>query len=601
MDATLPLGPAGFTKLDFLLSAEVTELRLPPRAENAFKRSNLRYVGQLVQKRPADFLRMANLGRSSLRASEETLAMLGLRFGMDVGSWDVERATQVRAGHLQQCRKSVAVGQGLFKSTYQSLEDEIEAILSAVLEGRNKELSAKYWGFSGDKPRTLESVGQEYDMTRERVRQITQRAENEARQLWLPTVNLGLALARLSERAPLSIRDAQDLLAEWTGGKAFSVESLLNAAEIFNLPIEIALVREGSDAFIDRVGRSPTVHEIVIDFRKATTTSGCINVDRMSLRLTGGLEASSGIRSILGGLEEAIWLDSAHTWACSLLPERSRLDNIISKILTVTETLHISELRQAILRYHRVTFVPPQPVLASFVSEISGHRVSDGMVQRRAGFVPTKLGEVENAFVACFDELGSPLRREDIEDFCIDQCAINSNSFYVYLSYSPIVQKVGMGIYSLVGAHVPVGTVEQFEAEKKDEARSEHGWDKDGRLWFATRLSRMSIKMGMFYLPSFVLNLTAGDWAAKLSDGTTSGTLEVKEQGMAGLSTILSLTGAEPHDVLCVRFDFTAKVAEIEVGSDELFDASVAPVSDEGLVLLQADDEESEGFGARDG
>jgi len=519
---------------------------------------------------------------------------------MDVGSWDVERANQLRADHLQQCRKNVAVGLGLFKSTYQSLEDEIEAILSAVLEGRNKELSAKYWGFSGEKPRTLESVGQEYDMTRERVRQIAQRAENEAQQMWLPTVNLRRALARLSERAPLSIRDAQDLLADLTGGNAFSVESLLNAAEIFNLPVEIALVREGSDTFIDTVGRSPSVHEIVIDFRKATTTSGCINVDRMSLRLTGGLEASRAIRSILGGLEEAIWLDSAHTWACSLLPERSRLDNIISKILTVTETLHISELRQAILRYHRVTFVPPQPVLASFVSEISGHGISDGMVRRRANFVPTKFGEVENAFVLCFDELGSPQRREDIEDFCIDQCAINPNSFYVYLSYSPIVQKIGTGIYSLVGAHVPVGTVEQFEAEKKDEARSEHGWDKDGRLWFATRLSRMSIKMGMFYLPSFVLNLTAGEWAAKLSDGTNSGTLEIKEQGMAGLSTILALTGAEPHDVLCVRFDFTAKVAEIEVGSDDLFDASVAAVSDEGLVLLQADDEETEGSGARD-
>lgn len=590
MDATLPLGPAGFTKLDFLLSAEVTELRLPPRAENAFKLSNIRYVGELVRRRPADFLRMANLGRSSLRATEETLAKLGLHFGMDVCGWNVERASQVRTSHLQQSKKSVAVGLGLFKSTYETLEDELEAILSAVLEGRNKELSAKYWGFSGDKPRTLESVGQEYDMTRERVRQITQKAENAARRLWLPTEKLEFVLARLAEKTPLSLVDAQQLVTEWTRGTRLSVESLLNAAEIFDLPVEIALVKEGADVFIDRVGRTPTVHEIAIDFRKATTTSGCINVDRMSLRLTGGLEASAGIRSILGGLEETTWLDNAHTWACSSLPERSRLDNIISKILTATETLHISELRQAILRYHRVTFVPPQDVLATFISTVSGHRVVDGMVHRRPGFGPTEFGEVESAFVACFDELGSPLRREDIEDYCIDRCAINPNSFYVYLSYSPIVQKVGTGIYGLVGANIPIGTVEQFEAEKKRETKSEHGWDKKGRLWFATRLSRMSIKMGMFYLPSFVLNLTAGEWGAKLADGTASGTLEIKEQGMAGLGIILSLTGAEPDDVLCVRFDFAAKVAEIEVGSDELFDDSIARVSDEGLNLLQADD-----------
>ncbi|UIP07764.1 hypothetical protein LY632_05025 [Erythrobacter sp. SDW2] len=494
----------------------------------------------------------------------------------------------------------MAVALGLFKSAYRCIGDEIEAILSVVLEGRNRELASKYWGFSGEKPRTLESVGQEYAMTRERVRQIVQRAEDLLRQLWLPTANLRMVLTRLSKRAPLPIRDAEGLLAERTGGSSLSIESILRAAEIFEVSTDVILIREGSDVFVDQRGRIPSVHEVVIDFRKATSTSGCINVDRMSLRLTGGLDVSRAIQSILGGLEEAIWLDSAQTWACSLLPERSRLDNIVNKVLSVSETIHISELRQAILRYYRVSFVPPQPVLASFVETISGHCVRDGMVHRGSRFVPTNLGDVESAFVACFHELGSPLRREVIEDFCIDRYSINANTFYVYLSYSPIVQKIGTGIYGLVGAHVPVGTVEQFEAEKKAEVRTEHGWDKAGRLWFATRLSRMSIRMGIFYLPSFVLNLTVGEWFAKLSDGTTSGILEITERGMTGLAPILTLAGAESSDVLCVRFDFNAKVAEIEIGSDELFDMSFVPVSDGGNFQLEAEEEQMEKSEDRD-
>ena len=52
------------------------------------------------------------------------------------------------------------------------LEDELEVILTAFADDRGVEMISKLLGWSGHGRRTLESVGNEFGITRERVRQI---------------------------------------------------------------------------------------------------------------------------------------------------------------------------------------------------------------------------------------------------------------------------------------------------------------------------------------------------------------------------------------------------------------------------------------------
>jgi hypothetical protein len=56
------------------------------------------------------------------------------------------------------------------------LEADLRRIVRAVETERNTEALQKLWGWNGNDPRVLESVGQEYQLTRERVRQIEARA-----------------------------------------------------------------------------------------------------------------------------------------------------------------------------------------------------------------------------------------------------------------------------------------------------------------------------------------------------------------------------------------------------------------------------------------
>lgn len=62
-----------------------------------------------------------------------------------------------------------------FKLMEQSLKDEVKQGLS-ILNIREVEVLSAYYGLEGQKPLTLEEIGEMYGLTRERVRQIKERA-----------------------------------------------------------------------------------------------------------------------------------------------------------------------------------------------------------------------------------------------------------------------------------------------------------------------------------------------------------------------------------------------------------------------------------------
>lgn len=66
------------------LSRLVSELELSVRSENCLENTNIRYIGELVQKTEADLLKTRNFGRKSLKEIKEVLATMGLELGMKV-------------------------------------------------------------------------------------------------------------------------------------------------------------------------------------------------------------------------------------------------------------------------------------------------------------------------------------------------------------------------------------------------------------------------------------------------------------------------------------------------------------------------------------
>ena len=66
------------------LQRSVDELELSVRSYNCLKRTNIRTIGELVQKTEAEMLKTKNFGRKSLNEIKEILKVMGLSLGMEL-------------------------------------------------------------------------------------------------------------------------------------------------------------------------------------------------------------------------------------------------------------------------------------------------------------------------------------------------------------------------------------------------------------------------------------------------------------------------------------------------------------------------------------
>lgn len=83
-------------RLKELLSRPVEDLELTVRSGNCLKASNIRTLGDLVQKSESDMLQFRNFGKKSLTEISELLHKHGLYFGMSVKEKDGEYVLQDR-------------------------------------------------------------------------------------------------------------------------------------------------------------------------------------------------------------------------------------------------------------------------------------------------------------------------------------------------------------------------------------------------------------------------------------------------------------------------------------------------------------------------
>lgn len=77
------------------LLKKVDDLELSVRSHNCLKNDNIIYIGDLVIKTEVEMLRTPNFGRKSLNEIKEVLAIMGLKFGMEVAGWPPENIEEL--------------------------------------------------------------------------------------------------------------------------------------------------------------------------------------------------------------------------------------------------------------------------------------------------------------------------------------------------------------------------------------------------------------------------------------------------------------------------------------------------------------------------
>jgi hypothetical protein len=279
--------------------------------------------------------------------------------------------------------------------------------------------------------------------------------------------------------------------------------------------------------------KSKTLIKLIVNYAKKSISKwGVASVDDILFKvkdLRGYTEDRSLIITVLNMIKGFRWLDNENGWFWLSSVPRNRVSSQIKKILSVSNTIDISELRAGVARHHRMEgFSPPRRVLLELCRHISWCQV-DGSTITSSSPLNWKevLADIEGTLCSILKEHGPVMRREALEEICLNS-GMNHGTFYAHLSYSPIIAKYAAGVYGLRGSRIYPGYIESLIPPRKIyKILEDFGWTNEGKIWLALKLSKATIHSGVFNVPSAMKEFLQGNYTLKTVGDTFIGELTI--------------------------------------------------------------------------
>lgn len=555
------------------LDLDINSLGLTLRTANALRAAGLRSIRDLVSLRTKDIRKMRAAGKKALWEIREALVDAGLGLADQADKRDEQKQLDlINAQPLTACERTL-----IEASQATSLEKELSVFLRSVTgSDRNVEIVMKLMGWKGGQPpRTLESVGREFGVTRERVRQIGQQAERRLEEFRGKATFVQRTIAGLMDQLPATSADLR--LTPLKLGLAdgpFDMEGLRLAANTLGLEWPFEVVDLGGGPILVSADSHEVYPRAMGVIRRKTSERGCLSVVALMSELGLKDEDKSRVVKALSSSLEIEWLDHEKEWLYSGASARNRLLNICSKVLGVAPTIRVAELRRAVSKSRRLAMCPPQRILAAFVVRVGLAQIEGDVVRADLSKVQAPSStSAEGIMIRVLDEKGPALDGEVFVEHCI-AAGMNAITFYIYRIASPVIATLGKNVYCKVGAQVPTGIVEEIVSNRRSEPRAaEHGWTKSGGLWFGRELSRQVIVAGGIPVPGFVSELVQGDWAVLLPDNSSFGSVTCRNTFISSFRKVFEALGAEPGDCATYEFDLRRKSVMVRIGGLDLMDA----------------------------
>ena len=442
---------------------------------------------------------------------------------------------------------------------------------------RQVEIVKARLGWNEVGPITLQEVGDQFDLTRERVRQVTAKVLDRLTVTYLP--QLEVAIRELEAAAPIPISDACRLLVE-KGVTALPIDprGLVVVAELLGYEVSFQIDDGDGSPWVLPAGGAATA-AIFSAARKAAGRVGVSNVDEVHALLVGAdREISAGeVERVLRASTKIDFLEGDWFWVPDIPGDRNRLRNVTQRMLSVAARLDLATLRQGVRRRYRfmgIETVPPSSVLGAFYAahpEFIVHK--DGSVGSAVDLdYRLMLGDVDRAFVDVLRSTKTGLMdRAQLEE-AMTARGVNANTLSVFTSYSPVLDHPAMNVWCLRGADIDPAALDALRAATATRTRRRRtvafGWDEDGRV--SLTVSMGNVHSPVVQIPSAIARYVAGRrFAAVAEDGTPAGTVVVDDGGSSwGYGPFLRRRGAEVGDPVTMRFDLTTEHVALSIGDE---------------------------------
>jgi hypothetical protein len=464
------------------------------------------------------------------------------------------------------------------------LEDEIRAKLAELRQSkRTPDLVMARHGWNGCAPATLEAVGNEFGITRERVRQVCSRAEKALSrgELTLPTLKRAIELAEGC--APCKLEELATYIRRSGLSRVdFDGRGLVSAASLFRVPSSVEAVKvEDGYIIVDSelrpyLGRARMTARRLIGARGTATVAevAAVVAEELATEVSETLERA--VRIELQFCPRVVWLDSHRNWLWlkGIAKGRNRLLNNTRKVLSVAKRIDARGLRRALRRDYRMGgYAPPASILLALADAVpelirEGNSVTSVEPYSREH----QLSDSEYIIAEIILENGGVMGHAELQKRTLEY-GIGLPSFRQRMSHSPIVRKFAVSVYGLAGIEPPRGAVENLTVpSKRERVLQECGWTPDGNIWVTYQLSPATVESGVVSVPSSVRGFLPSELAIVDAGGKHMGTFVIAEKASWGIGPFLRRTGAEAGDTLVIVFNIQEKVACCYLGDESVRD-----------------------------
>lgn len=554
------------------LGVKVSTLPLSTRARNVLGALNVTFLADLCRVTESELLRTPNAGRKTLNELRGILGAFGLKFGMSLEGSHVARPTAAQ----------MALPMGLQIKEPSDLAGALEAHVSdATPSARNAQWVVEHLGWDGRPHRTLETIGSSANVTRERVRQVVAKCTRQLEAREIVPVPLKRALDVITNNAPLAQSTLDRLLRdEALATDGFCVDGIRRAANVFGVPFPFS-ISDASDPLIIDEKDAELPKKVLKSAKLEVAAHGAIVDDQLlelSREITGRVIDCAFAHAVLLSDGSFQRLPNCPEWwwrPATARRGRNRLVNTITKVLAVCGSIQIAELREACRRHIKSDHIaPPTRVVKAICSSLPYLRVEGGLVERVSDKLEwdSILNSSEQLLLEIFNRRGLVLDSYTVSEEGI-ALGMNENSLMIYKTYSPLLWRPAPGCYSVVGANIPVGLVEELDRARAKPRKTTlgFGWTANHSLLLAKRITEGLWLSGILNLPSSLAKFVSGEFTIHAFGKIPLGSVTVKEGNVFGLKPFLRMFGADLGDVLVVTFQPSTMRCHSWLGGAELY------------------------------
>lgn len=472
-----------------------------------------------------------------------------------------ERKSAVAARKLaRKPTKQLDAATNVLLASSESVDDEIVA-LTSTLTDRARDLVLQRWGYAAWPPSTLESLGEKYGITRERVRQITT-GHNAL------IIGAGIVTPLLEQAAAIltaagGVLSTSRLKASLSAARVNASDAALRTLPALSEAGVVSPIyfSEKYDLWLDATRKQELLVDGDFDGAVATMQMRA----RRALRRVGAVAVTrlAGTPPLdMADTGRLLWGDTSTTSISGYVIPHVQQDSVMSRavaeMLAVTPNLPLADIAAGLLHVVPRPIKLPIPVLATVLRHHPAFRLNNGGVSLVTPLTPSEaLSPAEADIVSDMQAKGGVMTWNELRVSLVTHG--HTLAWLHALHQRPFLQRAGRRFYVLRGQSVPpdaASLADDGSPRPREWVLAHVQWQSDARCTVRYRVTPSTLR-GVLLLPKKLAQRTPiqpEQWEAA-NNGSTIDALTVGAGMIWDLSSWMRSINAAVGDHIAITLD----------------------------------------------